>query len=678
MKRLLVVIGVLGWPWISLASEPLDAANIVSPNGNLAVSVQAYQGRLRYSVDAYDRNILRSSELGLEIAGEKPLGEHAKILSTDERDIGETWKPVIGKTWEVRNRAKEITVHLEDGDREATRAFDLVVRAYDGGVAFRYVLPKHREEAESVLTGERTTFRFTGDYDCWYADHKEFNTSQESNYVPGKLSTLPAKGLIGMPLLVKVKADLYAAFTEADVTHWAGMRFVPGTPTVEVTTRQRALGLGVSGPPEEPREVDRRELPCLRVVLAREKQDRPLVKVALPAQSPWRVVMIGKTPGDLIESNLIENLNPPSEIKDTSWIKPGIASWDWWSGRSRMETAEIKKFIQLSADMGWPYMLLDAGWNYHNDQPDGDITRVVDSIDMPELLRFAKERNVRLWLWMSWRDVLRNDAYKKAFPMFRDWGIAGVKIDYMDREDQEMVDFYHTMFKATADNHLMLDLHGAYKPTGARRTWPNFITQEGVLGNEQNRVNRGDTARHNVTIPYTRGLLGPMDYTPGGFVNQTPGQFSPRDHGTTVPNTRGQELAKFVVFESPLTSACDYPDNYRDQPGADFLKVVKTSWDEVRWLGGEVGESVVLARRSGQEWFVGGMTNENARSVTVPVTFLEKGKRYRLTVWKDAPDADKDATKLVREEREVGAGDVEEVKMASAGGFVMRLAPVGE
>lgn len=292
---------------------------------------------------------------------------------------------------------------------------------------------------------------------------------------------------------------------------------------------------------------------------------------------------------------------------------------------------------------------------------------------MPELLRFAKERNVRLWLWMSWRDVLRNDAYKKAFPMFRDWGIAGVKIDYMDREDQEMVDFYHTMFQATAENHLMLDLHGAYKPTGARRTWPNFITQEGVLGNEQSKGSRTATARHNVTIPYTRMLLGPMDYTPGGFVNQTPAQFSPHDRGTTVPNTRGQELAKFVVFESPLQMACDYPDNYRDQPGADFLKIVKTSWDEVRFLGGEVGESIVLARRSGDDWFVGGMTNEEARKTGVKLDFLPAGKEFKATVWRDAPDADKDATKLVREEKSVTAADTLALEMAPAGGFVVYL-----
>ena len=679
MKHFSAVLTMVGWALVSTASGQFDETKVVSPDGKVAASIQADHGQLECSVDVSYRPILRPSLLGLSIAGEKPLGIHAQILGTESRDIDESWLPVTGKVRVIHNRAKEITVHLQDTGDETPRAFDLVVRAYNDGVAWRYVLPKAAGKEEVTINGELTQFGFPEDEECWYADHQHFNTSQESPYASGKVSTIPEKALIGMPLLLKFTPHLYAALTEADVTHWAGMRFMRGGKQVVIRAEGHVLRSGEEKGQFASTVVERRELPGVQVALAQEDQSAPLVKVTLPAQSPWRVVMIGRTPGDLIQSNLIENLNPPSEIADTSWIKPGIAAWDWWSGRSEMRTDSIKKFIQLAADMGWPYMLIDAGWYYHEDQADGDLLRVSDGLDMDEVRRFAKEKGVRLWLWMSWRDVMRNDAYKRAFPLFEQWGIAGVKIDYMNREDQWMVDWYHQVFRETAAHHLMLDLHGAYKPTGARRTWPNFITQEGVLGNEYNRSTREDTARHNVTIPYTRGLLGPMDYTPGGFVNQTPAQFSPTEHGTTVPNTRGQELAKFVVFESPLMMACDYPDNYRDQPGADFLKVVKTSWDEVRWLSGEVGESVVLARRSGAEWFVGGMTNESARSVEVRLAaFLEEGKRYRLTVWKDAPGADKDATKLVKEEREVGAGDVETVAMAPAGGFVMRVVAVGE
>ena len=250
--------------------------------------------------------------------------------------------------------------------------------------------------------------------------------------------------------------------------------------------------------------------------------------------------MIGRQPGRLIESEIIRNLSTPSELKDTGWIKPGMMAWDhWWTGDTVMDTATIKEYIQLAADMGWPYQLIDWGWYGEPNKPEADITKVVDSLDMEEVRRFAEEKGVRLWLWLHWTDVDRNDAYKKAFPLYREWGIAGVKIDFMDRDDQEMVRWYEKITRAAAEHQLMVNFHGAYKPTGFDRTFPNQLTREGVLGNEYNKWSARVTPEHKVTLPFTRYLVGPGDFTPGGFLNRQPGRVSIAEADAGAGHARG-------------------------------------------------------------------------------------------------------------------------------------------
>ena len=288
-----------------------------------------------------------------------------------------------------------------------------------------------------------------------------------------------------------------------------------------------------------------------------------------PRQSPWRTFVIARQPGRLVESDLVLNLSSPCVLADTSWIKPGIASWDWWSQVTRPSTATFKELIQFSADMGWSYVLLDAGWSSRN-----TILQSSPAVNMEELLAFAKEKNVRLWLWLHWSSVDRNDAYREAFPLYEKWGIAGVKIDFMNRDDQDMVNWYEKIAKAAAEHHLMVNFHGAFKPTGMIRTYPNQITREGILGNEYNRWSARVTPEHKTTLPFTRLVAGPADYTPGGFLNKQLDQFKFNVRPTQVQGTRCAELALFVCLESPVINASDHPSHYKDQPGLDFLKIV--------------------------------------------------------------------------------------------------------
>src|ERR1044072_8627122 len=273
-------------------------------------------------------------------------------------------------------------------------------------------------------------------------------------------------------------------------------------------------------------------------------------------------------------------------------------------------------------------MLVDEGW-YAPHIPGGardahvDITKTVPEIDLPGLVAYARARGVGLILWIHWK--LARDQMEKAFPYYERLGIKGVKIDFMDRDDQEMVAFYHRVLKKAAEHHLVVDLHGAYKPTGLVRTYPNYLSQEGVLGAEYNKWSARVTATHNVTLAFTRMLAGPLDYTPAGFRNVTPAEFKPRDKGPLVMTTRAHQLAMYVVYESPLQMVADSPSAYRGQPGSEFLRVVPASWDETRVLEGKIGEAIVVARRRGREWFVGAMTNEQPREIRVPLRFLGRG-----------------------------------------------------
>jgi alpha-glucosidase len=384
------------------------------------------------------------------------------------------------------------------------------------------------------------------------------------------------------------------------------------------------------------------------------------------------VLLVGRQPGRLIESDLIRNLSASSTIEDTSWIKPGVMAWDhWWTGDTVMDTATIKQYIQLAADMGWEYQLIDWGWYGEPNKPQADITRVVPSLDMAEVRRFAEEKGVRLWLWLHWADAQRGEAYQKAFPLYREWGIAGVKIDFMDRDDQEMVEWYEKITRAAADHRLMVNFHGAFKTSGFDRTFPNQITREGVLGNEYNKWSARVTPEHKVTLPFTRYLAGPADFTPGGFLNRQPAQFVPQKP-TLVQGTRAAELALTVLYDSPLCCACDHPEHYRDQPGADFLKLVPTVWDDTRVLEGAVGVFLVMVRQSGNDWFLGALTNSQRRELAIGLDFLGAG-RWKMRLWKDGAEAHKNAAHLATEERSVGAGDNLTLRLAPAGGCVARF-----
>jgi alpha-glucosidase len=287
---------------------------------------------------------------------------------------------------------------------------------------------------------------------------------------------------------------------------------------------------------------------------------------------------------------------------------------------------------------------------------------------MPEIIRYAASKNVKIIVWLYSTDVNRNSAYKKAFPLYHEWGLAGIKIDFMDRDDQDMVNWYHDIIKCAAENQLIIDFHGAYKPDGIIRTWPNMITREGVMGNEYYKFSNSMSPEHNVKLAFTRMLAGQMDYTPGGFLNVRKDQFK-QQVPALVWNTRAAELSKFVIYESPLTVVCDHPDNIIGKPGSDFLKIVPAVWDDIRFAGGYPGDYVAIAKRSGKSWFVGIMNDTIAKSVEVKLDFLPAGK-YTIETWADTKNSDKDPSEIKKSVIKAASGEKIKVSMAKNGGWV--------
>ena len=395
-----------------------------------------------------------------------------------------------------------------------------------------------------------------------------------------------------------------------------------------------------------------------------------------PKATPWRVLLINDRPGGLIESNyLILDLSSPSAIGDTSWIVPGKAAWDWWSGdydenvnfQPGMNTATMKHYIDFAAEHHLEYMLVDAGWCPGKDDlnADNNILAYRPEVNVPEIVAYGKQKGVKVMLWLYWGAL--NKHMDEALDLYAKWGVAGVKVDFMDHDDQEMVNFYERLVRTAAENHLVVDCHGAYKPTGLRRTYPNLLTREGVMGLEYNKWSDRSTPEHNVTIPFTRMLAGPMDYTPGCFNNATKEQFKAREINPMCQTTRAQQLAMYVVFESELAMLSDYPEIYDHTPEMEFLDKVPTVWDETKVVNGEPSKYVTIARRHGDNWFLGAMTNWDPRDMEIPLSFLGAGE-FEAQIFADGADADKVATSVAISKKQVKAGDKLTIHLAPGGG----------
>ena len=629
------------------AAQPLT---VTSPSGALVVTIGT-TGQLTWAVSAGGHQVLAPSRLSMTLAGGRVLGTNPVVTGTTTRSVDETLRPV------VRVKRAVVRDHFTERRVDFSGDYSLVVRAYDDGVAYRFVT---RLPGEITVESEEAAMVFPGDYTVWFPEETSLLSHQERLYKRVRISEITAGRFSSLPALVEIPGGPKVAITEADLSDYPGMDLTSGSQPNSL----RGLF------PAYPAKVE----------LKRDRDEQVIERAAYIARTrgtrdfPWRVLVVADRDTVLLDTDIVYRLAAETTIADTSWIRPGKVAWDWWNANNifgvpfvaGINTDTYKHYIDFAAEHGIEYVILDEGWYKL-----GDLLAVSPDIDMEALAAHAKQKNVGLILWVIWKTL--DLQMGPALDQFVKWGVKGIKVDFMQREDQWMVNFYERVAREAASRRLLVDFHGAYKPTGLYRTWPNVLTSEGVVGLEHNKWGTDASPDNAVTFPFMRMLAGPVDYTPGAMINATKADFKPVNNRPMSQGTRCQQLAMYVVYESPLQMMADSPSNYRREPESlAFLAAVPTVWDETKVLSAGVGGHILVARRSGGDWYVGALTNWEARDLEVDLSFLGSG-RFAADIYRDGPNAHRVGVDFARDSREVSAADRLKIHLAPGGGWVARI-----
>jgi alpha-glucosidase len=638
-----------------------DAVVVTSPEGHIRVELSlrktpAAPAQLVYQVTANGRPVVLQSALGVRLVDGGMLGTDCVLENVETEKIDSGFEQFPGKRRLVADRCTETTFSLRER-KAPNRRWQIVARAYDDGVAVRYRFPAQAGWQDLELAEDRTEFVFPPGARATVLPLTGFTSSHENLYDERPIAEIPDDWLIGPPLLVELPGTGWAAVLEANLTDYAGMYLSRSKVTKSALVSRLSPRVG------EPAVA---------------------VRAKLPHDSPWRVVLFADRAEKLIESDLVLKLNAPRAIDDVSWIKPGKTTFPWWNGfyeegvsfKPGLNTETAKHYIDFCAEYGIPYHTLDGindtAWYGGPIVPyeGADITKAVDGLDLPAVIEYAKQKGVRLRFWMHWEAAQKHMA--RAFPLYRAWGIEGVMIDFMDRDDQQMVNFQRELLQLAADNHLTVTFHGVAAPTGLERTFPNLLSSEAVMNLEYDKWNEGGVPpEHDVTVPLTRMLAGPTDYHQGTLRGVSVAEFQPRVEAPLVIGTPCRMLASYIVIQNHLPMMADYPTAYRGHPFTKVLAGIPDTWDETRAVEAKVGESVAIARRVGEDWWIGAMTNRDKRELRVPLDFLGVGK-FRAEIYEDDLAAPR---RFCQRTQEVTAADALTVRLAPSGGSCIRLEP---
>lgn len=623
-----------------------------SPDQKIEVRVRAAD-RLSYDVLINGSPLLQNSTLSMTI-NQANLGAQPRVRAKSQRtENREIISPVPQKSVRIREHYNELNLEI-DGD------YSVIFRAFNEGVAYRFETSMARNEAK--VYGEEVRLNFAGDYNVYYPREDSFFSHNEREFLNLPLKQIAPASLASLPAIVVTNNRVNIALAESDVEDYPGL-WLRGT---------NNNALEGTFPPyplkEELRKNSDRDLHVTQNAdyIALTKGTRAF---------PWRIIGIAEKDADLITNQLVYLLAKPSQVQDTSWIKPGKVAWDWYNAnniygvdfKSGINTQTYKYYIDFASRYGIEYVILDEGWYKL-----GDLLAVAPEIDIQELVAYGKKKNVGLILWMVWKTL--DDQFDAAFNQAEKWGVKGLKIDFMQRDDQLVINFYHRVCREAARRRMLVDFHGAIRPATMTRTWPNLVNVEGVRGLEQTKWSKLANPEHNVTLPFTRMLLGPMDYTPGAMVNAgSEKNFSPIFERPMSMGTRVHQLAMYVIYEAPLQMLADSPSHYLREPEVmKFLQPVPTVWDETRVLAAELGNYVSIARRRGQDWYVGAMTDWTSRTLDLDFSFLPSG-RFQMIAYEDGPNADK-----IGHDYKVTTTDIDHtgkltIRLAPGGGWAARI-----
>ena len=622
-----------------------------SPNNRVELRIRTANG-IRYDVLLGGRAILQDCTLSLDV-DHKKLGALAKVLKHKESSQDRVLEPVVRQKFaKIRENYKELHLDFDGG-------YGVTFRAFNDGVAYR--LETSLAQSEMKIYGEEMTLKFPSNDVVYYPEEETFFSHNERKYLPRHLEEIDPAFIATLPAVVDVGDGAKVAIAESDVEEYPGL-WLRGT---------SGNGLAGTFPPYPLKEKLERD----RDVRVVESAD--YIAVTRGTRTfPWRIIGIAEKDGDLLTNQLTWLLAKPSQVQDTSWIKPGKVAWDWWNAwnvygvdfKAGVNTQTYKYYIDFAAKYGIPYIIMDEGWYKL-----GNVLDVVPEVNMEELSAYAKEKNVRIILWVIWNTL--GDQLEKALDQYAKWGVAGIKVDFMQRSDQKLIEYFHRVSRETAKRKMLVDFHGDQKPATMVRTWPNLISTEGVRGMEWSKWSAETDPEHDVTLPFTRMLLGPMDYTPGAMINAPKNEFRAIFDRPMSQGTRCHQLAMYVVFESPLQMLADSPSNYLREPEVmEFLAPVPTEWDETKVLDGKIAEYVAVARRNGKDWYVGAMTNWSPREMEIDFSFLPEGN-FTLQAYQDGVNADRMGSDYKMSKTAVNRGTKLKITLAPGGGWAGRIVP---
>ena len=641
---------------ITATAQKTKTYSVTSPNGDIEIKIDA-AAKLTWSVTSQSQSIIAPSTIAMHLQNGEVLGDNAKIISAKKENSNTTIPALFYKKDSVTDNYTQLTLNCKND-------YGVIFRAYNDGVAYRFFTKK---KDSITIQSEDAEFIFNDDDSAWipYSNDPhngdKYECSFENIYQHIPLSKFVKDTVAFLPVLVDLSNNKKALITEADLEDFPGMF---------VTNATSGFGLRADHAPYALEQLQNERNPVQALVTKRADY---IAKTSGTRNFPWRVVIISNNDKELLNNDMVYRLASPNRVADVSWIKPGKVAWDWWNDwnishvnfRAGINTETYKYYTDFASANHIDYILLDEGWS-----DDKDIMKIVPDIDLKEIIRYAKEKNVGVWLWMGSYPLYQK--MDEIFTTYSKIGVKGFKIDFMDRDDQPMVDFYYDVAKAAAENHIMVDFHGAYKPTGLNRTYPNVVNFEGVHGMEQLKWGHDDQVTYDVSIPFIRMVAGPMDYTPGAMRNATKDGYRPINSMPMSQGTRCHQLAMYIMFEAPFEMLSDNPTAYmKEQESTDFISAVPTTFDEAIALDGKVSEYCIMARRKGNTWFVSAMNNWNARDITIDLSFL-KGN-YNATIFSDGINADRDATDYKKEVRNFSSSDKLTVHLAPGGGWAARL-----
>ncbi len=624
-----------------------------SPDGRISIEVKT-GGNIAWSAFLESKEIISEVGIGMTLDQKRKLGENPKVRNVKKDLKVELIRPV------VPNKDKEIESRYNEMILEMTEKYKVIFRIFDDGVAYRFI---DSSKKTAIVDSEKMNIEFPQGTSSYFPKEESMYSHNERIYLKQQAGDFEKGDFCSLPVLFDTGAGK-VLITEASLHDYPGM-FLKYKENMDFEAVFPKFVL--EAVPDENNSPDRNQI--------LSKKADYIAEVSGSRAYPWRVFMISDDDRTFVESNLVTQLSGQNKIEDTSWIKPGMVAWDWYNANNiygvdfeaGLNTETYKYYVDFASENGIEYVILDEGWTK-------STTEILESnpdIDLPELIEYSRKKNVGIILWVLWKPL--NENLEEILKLYSGWGAVGIKVDFMQRNDQAMVKSYEAIAETAAKYKLLVDFHGAFKPAGMERVWPNIINYEGVKGNENNKWSADINPEHNLTIPFTRMAAGPMDFTPGAMVNKHKKNFMASFFRPMGLGTRCHQLAMYVVYEAPLQMLCESPSRYRqEQETVDFITSIPTTWDETRVIEAAVSDYIVIARRKGEDWFLAAMTDDTPREFNIKLDFLSEGA-YDMEVFKDGINAKNYAEDYKREMKKVKKNDVLELNLVGGGGWIAQI-----